>query len=340
MVHVSLLICLLGGEGDSSSDPKVFEARYLQNIRQVTRDGTCGEGYFSPDGRQIVFQSIRGECPFYQIYRKELASGAETLVSTGSGRTTCAYFHPRKQRILFASSHLNPGREQEARAERERLAAIAKSPPKGRSYSWNFDPYMDIFEADFDGGNLRRLTDSPGYDAEGSYSPDGAAIVFCSFRKGSGNIFVMDADGGNVRQVTQSPGYDGGPFFSPDGKRIIFRGEVRKRDLLQILLIDADGRNERQLTHNDFVNWGPYWHPNGRHILYATSAHGHQNYELYLMAVATGKQTRVTYTPGADILPVFSPDGKRLLWTSKRPGTDPVPTSQLWIADWVGPLEE
>ena len=54
---------------------------------------------------------------------------------------------------------------------------------------------MDIFRADPDGSNLVRLTDAPGYDAEGSYSPDGKQIIFTSFRDGNAEIYIMDADG-------------------------------------------------------------------------------------------------------------------------------------------------
>lgn len=345
MAEVILMLLLAAAPEGKGGQPPGFlppeeaaklESKYLTNVRQVTDEGTCGEGYFSPDGSKIIFQAIRGDHPFYQIYVKDMKTGEEKRVSTGHGRTTCSYFHPTKQRILYASSHLDPERDAVAKAEIDRLQELRKNPPKGRSYAWNFDPYMDIFEADLDGSHLVQLTYTPGYDAEGAYSPDGKEIAFCSFRDGSGNIYVMNADGSNVRQLTNSPGYDGGPFFSPDGKRIIFRGEVRKRDFLQIFVINADGSGERQLTDNDAVNWGPYWHPDGKHIIFSTSLQGHYNYELYVMNVETGKMDRVTYMFGADVLPVFSPDGKKLLWTSKRnrPGGTGEPTSQLWIADF------
>ncbi len=166
---------------------------------------------------------------------------------------------------------------------------------------------MDIFTADLDGKNLKRLTDTPGYDAEGSYSADGSQIVFTSFRDGDGEIYIMDADGKNPRRITHAKGYDGGPFFSPDGKRIIYRSDRKGNDLLQIYVNNTEGTAERALTSNEFVNWGPYWHPDGRHIIYATSKHGHSNYELYLMDVDSGSEERITYHDGFDGLPVFSP---------------------------------
>lgn len=316
------------------------ESKFLANIKQVTHVGKSGEGYFSPDSSKIIYQSIRGEHPFYQIFIRDLKTGKEQMVSTGHGRTTCAYFHPSGKKIIYASSHLDPDRDEEVEKELRRLAELRRN-PRQRSYTWAFDPFMDIFEANLDGSDLKQLTKAAGYDAEGAYSSDGNKIAFCSFRNGNGDIYIMDltkdfGDPDRLKQLTNSPGYDGGPFFSPDNKRVIFRGEVRKRHYLQVFVINADGTHEKQLTDNDAVNWGPYWHPDGKHIIFSTSLHGHYNYELYLMNVDTGKMQRVTFTMGADVLPVFSPDGKKLMWTSKR-GKDKEGNeiSELFIADWV-----
>jgi Tol biopolymer transport system component len=252
------------------------------------------------------------------------ANATPRLVSTGKGRCTCGFFRPDGKKILFASTHLDPD-----------VVEPAKGPAYSRTerYRWDFPDSMDIFEADPDGSHLVRLTDTPGYDAEASYSPDGRQIVFTSFRDGDGEIYIMDADGLNPRRITHAKGYDGGPFFSPDGKRIVYRSDRKDNDLLQLFVNNTEGTAERQLTDNGFVNWGPYWHPDGRHILYATSRHGHQNYELYLMDVDTATEERITYADGFDGLPAFSPDGKRLMWTSKGRTADK--TSQLFIADFT-----
>ena len=77
----------------------------------------------------------------------------------------------------------------------------------------NYDSY-DIYEADFDGNILRKLTDSPGYDAEATVSPKGDKIVFTSDRSGDLELYTMNIDGSNVKQITFDLGYDGGAFFS------------------------------------------------------------------------------------------------------------------------------
>jgi Tol biopolymer transport system component len=331
----------------ASTEPRAedlaLEARSLRNVRQVTYGfAKAGEGYVSPSGGQILFQatphlepeifhSPKPDEEGYQIYLGELAPGTKPLrVSTGVGRCTCAAFHPTKQKILFASTHLAPSTETES----------PKGPAYSRSerYRWEFPDSMDIFEGDPDGSKLRRLTETPGYDAEGSYSPDGSKIVFTSFRDGDGEIYVMDSDGSNPRRITSAAGYDGGPFFSPDGKKLIYRSDRKNNDLLQIYINNLDGTAERALTANEFVNWGPFFHPDSRHIVYATSRHGHANYEIYLMDTETGKEARLTHREGFDGLPVFSPDGTKLMWTSSGRTADR--KSQLFLADFVMPTAD
>jgi Tol biopolymer transport system component len=325
------------------------EARFLSHPRQLILEGRrSGEGYFSPDGKRLIFQSEREPGnPFYQIYTLDLESGDTARVSPGTGKTTCAFFRPGSDEVLFASTHLDHEAVAKQKAELEFRAS-----GKERRYSWDYDEHMDIFVARRDGSNLRQLTTAPGYDAEGSFSPDGKLIVFCSLRDAYptnkltaaelkhletdpswfGEIYLMNADGSNVRRLTHTPGYDGGPFFSPDGQRIIWRRFTEKGDTADVFTMNLDGTDVRRLTDFGAMSWAPYFHPSGQYVIFTSNKLGFANFELFLVdAEGTREPVRVTFTDGFDGLPVFSPDGTKLAWTSSR---SPEGKSQIFLADW------
>ena len=324
------------------------EARLLTRTRQITFAGRrAGEGYFSADGKRMIFQSEREpDNPFYQIYLLDLETGDTTRVSPGLGKTTCAWIHPRIDKVLFASTHADP----QARAkQQEELAQRASG--QTRRYAWDFDEHYDIFEADSQGGNLTNLTKALGYDAEGSWSPDGTWIVFASNRHAYTealsdadqailardpsffvDIYRMRADGTQVQRLTQAPGYDGGPFFSPDGHQIVWRRFAPDGATAEVWTMNLDGSQQRQITHLGVMSWAPYFHPSGAYIIFTNNAQGMGNFELYIVdSAGQHEPVRVTYTDGFDGLPVFSPDGQRLAWTSSR---TPNRTAQLFMADW------
>ncbi len=316
------------------------EGKHVAHLRQVTFGlPRAGEGYFSPDGVTIGYQAYPVGYPFYQIYVQRLDERVPQRISPGRGRTTCAYFSPNAERILFASAHTNPDMEANE-ANARALAAAGGS----RRYEWDFDPSMDLYTVKSDGTDLQKLTDADGYDAEGSYSHDGKQIIFTSTRDGDPDLYIMDVDGSNVRQLTNVDGYDGGPFFSPDDRWIIFRSDRDEEHMLQLFAVSTDGEHGVQLTKDlTTVNWAPYFHPSGEYIIWARADYSRgpkfANFDLYTMdlnlgetTVTGGEMTRITFDEKADVLPVFSPDGKKLLWTSTRSEDG---TSQLWIADWL-----
>jgi Tol biopolymer transport system component len=324
------------------------ERDFLSRVRRLTIEGKrAGEGYWSPDGKRLVFQSEREPGnPFYQIYTLDLASGDVKRISTGMGKTTCAFFRPGTDEILFASTHRDPKSKQ---YQDEELAFRASG--KERRYSWDYDPEMDIYAYHEKTGAMTRLTTARGYDAEGSYSPDGQWIAFTSMRDAYNRtltdkenkalednpsyfaeIYIMRADGSGQKRLTNVPGYDGGPFFTHDGSHIVWRRFDEMGLLADVWTMKLDGSDARQITDFGSMSWAPYEHPSGKYFIFASNKLGFENFELYIVdAAGTKEPVRVTYSDGFDGLPVPSPDGTQLAWTSSRGGGS---DGQLFLAQW------
>jgi hypothetical protein len=355
----------------ATEDWREAERGLLENHVQLTSSEMfrkAGECYFSPDDTQIIFQAVErlddpeSEERFYQMYVADLvfeagtASGIANVrrLSPPGSSNTCGWFHPTEPGVvIFGSTVVPPSNPDKTGYQRE-----------SSRYSWQFPQEMDIVRCDLaraDGtaATLERIVESPtAYLAECVLRGDGRYLVYCEHQvdEGSsgGDLFVRDLESGARVNVTGSEGYDGGPFWSPDGRRLCYRSDRRGDDLLQVfvaeLAFDEAGAptgvaREFQLTDNVHVNWAPYWHPNGRYLVYTTSELGHDNYEVFVIDADanTGGTTkygtrrrRVTYAPKFDGLPVFNTDGSRMMWTTQR-GSDR--SSQVWIADFVMPLE-
>ena len=339
-----LLVALAAAAAQSQDAAKALllpEEKRLRNVRQLTFKGENAEAYFSADDKLITFQAHEkdGECD--QIYTMDLEGKNRRLISTGKGKTTCAFAFPGNKKIIFASTH----------------AAGPECPPPpdySRGYVWKMYPEFDLYTAKPDGKGLKRLTNTPGYDAEATISRDGKRIVFTSVRDGDFDIYVMDANGKNVKRLTNELGYDGGPFFSPDGKKIVWRASHPKtpeqiadyKDLmktnglrpttLEIWVMDADGSNKRQITSNGAANFAPFFHPDGKRIIFASNVANPRgrNFDLYLINLDGSGLERITYHETFDSFPMFTSDGKKLIWASNRNESHRGNTN-IFIADWV-----
>ncbi|MFQ5915894.1 MAG: TolB family protein [Nitrospinota bacterium] len=326
----------------AASGPLVFPAeRHLRNVRQLTFGGENAEAYFSSDGKQLIFQSTRDERGCDQIYIMDVDGGNVRMASTGLGRTTCSYFFPNQPLILYSSTHLGG-------------LACPPRPSFSQGYVWPLYKDYDIFTTNPDGSGLRRLTSTPGYDAEATIDQRTGRIVFTSVRDGDLEIYVMASDGSNVKRLTHEPGYDGGAFFSLDGTRIVYRAQhpkdpkeladfraLLKKGLvrpgrLDIFVMNADGTGKRQVTRNGAANFAPYFHPDGKRIIFSSNLHDPRgrNFDLYLINVDGTGLERITFNPTFDGFPMFSHDGKKLVFASNRNNRYRGETN-IFIADWV-----
>lgn len=324
---------MLGGAGE----------RHLLSIKQLTFGGENAEAYFSPDGRQLIFQSKRDTLACDQIFSMNIDGSNTQMVSNGEGRTTCSYFLKGGKKVIYASTH-GGGK------------ACPPNADMSQGYVWAVYADYDLYTADANGKNIKQLTTTPGYDAEATVSPDGKRLVFTSERGGDLDLYSMDVSGKNIRRLTDAVGYDGGAFYSPDGKQIVYRrsapatpAEVtRYKDLLarhlivpttfEIWIMNADGTDKRQVTSLAAGSFAPFFTPDGKRIIFCTNYFASdprkRNFDLALINLDGTGLERVTFNETFDGFPMFSPDGKKLVFASNRNAAKTGDTN-VFIADWV-----
>ena len=150
------------------------EEIHFKSLRQVTFGGDNAEAYWSFDDKQIVFQSnntnwnVSCDQMFLMDADASFRDKMPPMISTGKGRTTCAYFLPDNKHIIYASTHLVDDQCPDVPLR------------KNGKYIWPVYDSFDIFVADLQGNIVKQLTNEKGYDAEPTVSPKGDKIVFTS----------------------------------------------------------------------------------------------------------------------------------------------------------------
>lgn len=327
------------------------EESHFQNIRQLTFGGDNAEAYWSYDGKSLVFQrtSLKDGIPCDQIFvgrvpENPAAPFEFNLVSTGKGRTTCAFFTKDNQHIIYASTHL-------ASSDCPPVPDRAKY---GNKYIWPLYRSYDIFKADLNGKIVKQLTNSPFYDAEATLSPDGKKMIYTSTKDGDIELYIMELKTGKEKRITNELGYDGGAWFSPDGKKIIWRAsrpkteaaineykELLAQDLvaptnMEVWVANVDGSDAKQVTNFGQANWAPTFMPDSKRIIFASN-HEYKRgfpFNLYTINGDGSNLQKVSRDKGFDAFPMFSPDGKRIVFASNRNNGGTRDTN-VFIADWV-----
>jgi Tol biopolymer transport system component len=312
----------------------------MSNVRQLTHGGENAEAYWSPDGKRLIFQSTREGAKCDQQYIMNADGSNQHLVSTGQGRTTCGYFLPDNKHIIYASTH----------------AGGASCPPdadRSKGYVWAVYNTYDLYIANDDGSNPRRITTANGYDAEATVNYRTKKIIYTSMESGDLDLWSMNLDGSGKKQLTKDYGYDGGAVFSRDGRMIAWRAnhpstpetkqkyaDLIKENLtspmkMELMVANADGSNPKQITSFNCASFAPTFTPDGKQILFSSNKHNcdGRKFELFIVNVDGSNLRQVTNLGGFTSFPEFSPDGKKLVFVSDWHGSSPYEFN-VFTADW------
>lgn len=315
-------------------------APHLDDIQQLTHGGQNAEAYWSPDGKRLIFQSTRGDLKCDQIFLMNADGSDQHMVSTGKGRTTCGYFLKDNRHILYASTH-------------EAGDACPAEPDRSKGYVWPVYPGYDIYLATDSGKILKKLTDTPGYDAEATVNWNTGKIVYTSMASGDLDLWTMNSDGSHKRQITHALGYDGGAVFSRDGTKLVWRAhrphtredEEKYKELLsenltapfkmELFVADADGSHAHQITDFGCASFAPTFTPDGKKIVFSSNKAACDSYKFELYQInldGTGLEP-VTNFGGFTAFPEFSPDGKRLVFVSNHDAAQRYEFN-VFVAEW------
>jgi len=346
IVLASLLVlnsCTTGSDKEISEKYRFNKEKHLKNLRMLTEEGENAEAYFSFDEKSLIFQGRHAPYQCDQIFTMDLDGSHKKLVSTGMGRTTCSFYMPGDQSIIYASTHL---------ADKN----CPPPPDYSKGYVWKVYKSYDLFVSKLDGSEPQPLAGHDGYDAEATVSPLGDKIVFTSQRMGDLDIYTMSLDGSDLLQLTDKLGYDGGPFFSWNGKKIVYRAyhprtepEIKRYKALladeliepskfQIWVMNSDGSEKRQVTNNDYANFAPFYHPDNQRIIFCSNLNSsdprQSDFNLWMINEDGSGLEQITFFEKFDGFPMFTSDGKRLVFASNRFNKKERDTN-VFLADWI-----
>ncbi len=334
------------------SDSLLFAGeKHFANIQQLTFGGDNAEAYFSYDGKSLIFQrtSLKDGIMCDEMFVGKIPTSINEKfeykrVSTGKGRTTCGFFTKDGKHVIYASTHLG-------NAE---CPPVPDRTKYGNKYIWPLYSTFDIFMADLNGKIVKQLTNSKGYDAEATLSPDGKKMLYTSTKDGDIDLYIMDLKSGKEKKITNDLGYDGGAWFSPNGKKIIWRAsrpkteiEIKEyKDLLsenlvaptnmEVFIADANGKNVKQVTHFSNANWAPAYMPDSKRIIFASNHQSKRGFPFNLFTINEDGSNleKISAEKAFDAFPMFSPDGKKIVFCSNRNNGGTRDTN-IFIADWV-----
>lgn len=175
----------------------------------------------------------------------------------------------------------------------------------------------ELYTADYDGGNVRQLTQDGTISAAPAISPDGRRIAYTSYLKGYADIFLIELGSGARQRIVKFPGTNSGAAFSPDGDRIAC--SVSRDGNPELYVVDTSGGSARRLTHTRGVESSPTWSPDGREIIYSSDDGGSP--QLYRISASGGSGSRISTGHGYCTKPSWSPDGRKVAFNIRDGGS-------------------
>lgn len=304
---------------------------------------------------------IRVELRLYSVSARQSAFGREY---TGSAANPRLYAHTMSDEIHKTQRELRG-------VARSKLAFVSDRNKEPVAATVEKRDVKEIYIADYDGANQRRITINRNLNINPNWSPDGRSIAYSSYRTGVPDILISNIFAGTMENPTKGVGQNFLPMFSPDGTRLAF---MSMRDgNSEIYVMNRDGSDIRRLTNNPAIDGSPTWSPTGTQIAFtsertgtpqiyvmnvdgsgvrrissesyadratwspapyneiAFSARTGPGFDIKILNIASGETRQITFGEGTNESPVWAPNGRHLAFMSTRQGR-----SQVFTVDRDG----
>jgi TolB protein len=161
----------------------------------------------------------------------------------------------------------------------------------------------EVYIADYDGENQRRVTTNRQLNIMPVWSPDARSIAYTSYRRGYPDIFIALIYQGLQETPTNGVGQNWLATFSPDGTRICFTSNRDGNPELYVM--NRDGSGVRRVTNNPAIDTTPTWSPNGTQIAFTSDRSGQP--QIYVVGADGLNLRRITTMDSYADRPTWAP---------------------------------